>query len=560
MKRSSTLLALAAACAVFSSARADVKLPAIFSDHMVFQQDVAVPLWGWANPGEQVSVSFAGQKKTVQTGADGVWNVKIAKLAAGGQPQTLTVQGKNTVKIEDVLVGEVWLCSGQSNMAMNVARAKDFEREKAAAQLPQIRMFKESSGGATVPQSKCSGRWEICAPESVGGFSATAYFFGREIHKALGRPVGLINSSVGGTPIESWTSQEAQKSVPELQPLFQTWADKEASWDPAKAQANFEKQQAAWKQAVARAKAKGKTPPRPPRKPSEPRLDNHSPGNLFNGKIAPLIPYAIRGAVWYQGESNAGDGQLYGIQLPLLIRDWRSRWGEGEFPFAWVQLPNFHAPQREPVEDSGWVLVQEGMLKTLRLPNTGMAITVDVGEAGNIHPTNKQAVGHRLALWALAKVYGQPGPSCGPIPRGQRIEGHQIIVSLEHCDGGLTAKGDKLKGFAIAGADKKWVKADAQIQGDMVVVSSPEVPQPVAVRYAWPPTPTATCTAPRACRRRPSAPTIGRARSRRGSDSPTAASGEPLHAPSNLALWTRDPAYVPGRVGEKPGAVCPDAG
>jgi sialate O-acetylesterase len=488
MKRFSTLIAVVAWCSILPSVRADVKLPAIFSDHMLLQQDLAVPVWGWADAGEQVSVSFAGQTKTTQAGADGAWTVKLDKLAASGQPRAMTVQGKNTHTVQDVLVGEVWLCSGQSNMAMTVSRAKDFAQEQLAARLPQIRTFKEASNGAPAPQRACNGRWEVCTPESVGGFSATAYYFGREIHKTLARPVGLINSSVGGTPIESWTSQEAQRSVAELRPLFKNWADRQAAWvasgEPAKA-AYYERQMAAWKQAVAQAMKQGKAVPRAPWKPIEPRLDDHSPAHNFNGKIAPLIPFAIRGTIWYQGEGNVGQGQLYGLQLALLVQDWRARWGQGDFPFAWVQLPNFHPRQQAPVQESGWVLVREGMLKTLRLPNTGMAITIDVGDANNGHPVNKQAVGKRLALWALAKVYGQGGPSSGPIPVGQRIAGSEIVVSLEHCDGGLVSNGGEVKGFAIAGADKKWVKARAKISGDTVIVSSPDVPQPVAVRYAW---------------------------------------------------------------------------
>ena len=488
MKRFSALIAVVTWCSILSSARADVKLPAIFSDHMLLQQDLAVPVWGWADAGEQVSVSFAGQTKTTQAAADGTWKVQLDKLAASGQPQTLSVHGKNALAVRDVLVGEVWLCSGQSNMALPVSAAMDFQQEQAAARWPQIRMFKEASNGAPAPQRASSGSWEVCTPESVGGFAATAYFFGREIHKALAWPVGLINASIGGTPIESWTSLEAQRSVAELQPLFKSWADRQAawaaSWNPAK-EAEWQRQFAAWKQAVAQAKKEGKAIPRAPWKPVEPRLDDHSPAYNFNGKIAPLISYAIRGTIWYQGEANVGQGQLYGLQLALLAQDWRARWGQGDFPFAWVQLPNFHPQQQAPVQDSGWVLVREGMLKTLRLPNTGMAITIDVGDANNGHPVNKQAVGKRLALWALAKVYGQSGPSSGPIPVGQRIAASEIVVSLQHCDGGLVSKGDEVKGFAIAGAGKKWVKANAKLSGDTVIVSSPDVPQPVAVRYAW---------------------------------------------------------------------------
>lgn len=488
MTRDFTLAAICVCCLCITAARGNVQLPAIFSDHMVLQQDLAAPVWGWADSGEKISVSFAGQTKTTQASADGAWKVQLDKLAASEQPQTLSVQGKNTLTIRDVLVGEVWLCSGQSNMAMPVSAARDFPQEQAAARLPQLRMFKETSNGAPEPQSKCNGKWELCSPESVGGFAATAYFFGRDVHKSLARPVGLINSSVGGTPIESWTSLEAQKSVPELQPLFKSWADRQmewsASWNAAK-EAEYQRQFAAWKQAVAQAKKQGATVPRAPSKPIEPRVDDHSPAHNFNGKIAPLIPYAIRGTIWYQGEANMGQGQLYGLQLALLIQDWRLRWGQGDLPFAWVQLPNFHPQEQAPVRDTGWVLVREGMLKTLRLPNTGMAVTIDVGEANNGHPLNKQAVGNRLALWALSKVYGRPGASSGPLPLKHQIAGSQIIVSFEHCDGGLVSKGGELKGFAIAGANKKWIKATATINGDTVILSSPEVPQPAAVRYAW---------------------------------------------------------------------------
>jgi sialate O-acetylesterase len=481
---------------------ADVKLPAIFSDHMVLQAGVAVPVWGWADPGEEVSVSVAGQTKTTKADKTGKWMVKLGKLKSG-DAVTLTVKGKNSITIADVLVGEVWLGSGQSNMAMTVNRAKNFAQEQAAATFPKIRMFKESSGSALTPQEKCSGSWQVCSPDTVGGFSATAYFFGREVHKALNVPVGLLNSSVGGTPVEAWTSWDAQKNFAELKPLFDSWQQRQATWDAAKANATYEKQLAAWK-------ASGKKGRRAPRRPSEPRLDSHHPAVLFNGKIASLIPYAIRGAIWYQGENNAnsGLGNLYGLLLSTMIKDWRARWGEGDFPFGWVQLPNFHAAQKEPVEDTGWVMVREGMLKTLALPNTGMAITTDIGEDKDIHPKNKQDIGKRLAMWALADVYKQKDvASCGPLFVNHKVKGSEVTLTFKHADGGLVVKiGDGLvtpreewptvwppggtgfgqvRGFAVAGADKQWRHAAARIIGNTVIVTSPEVKQPVAVRYAW---------------------------------------------------------------------------
>lgn len=466
------------------SAWADVSLPAIFSDHMVLQGEAAVPVWGWAEPNEQVTVSIAGQTKSATADASGKWMVKLDKLKSG-EAATLSVTGKNTLVVNDVLVGDVWLCAGQSNMLWPVAKCQDFDQEKAAANFPKIRMFCESSGSNPIVQEKCAGKWELCSPETIGKFSATAYFFGREVHQKTRQPVGLITSSVGGTPIEAWTSVEAQQTVSELKPLFERWK-KLATWDLEKAKADYEKQLAKYKEDVAAAEKDGAPTKKlyTPQQPVAPRIDNR-PGNLFNAKIAPLIPYAIRGAIWYQGEANAiPGGGLYNITLPLLIKDWRTRWGQGDFPFAWVQLPNYGKPQEKPVEDGGWPCIREFMLKTLSVPNTGMAITIDVGEVG-AHPKNKQAVGQRLALWALAKVYGQNGPSSGPLPAEHEIKGNEIICSFRETDGGLVAKGGELKGFAIAGADKKWVKASARIDGDKVIVSSPEVKEPKAVRYAW---------------------------------------------------------------------------
>ena len=461
---------------------ANVKLPAIFSDHAVLQQDASVPVWGWADSGEEVTISIAGQTKTTKAGADGSWKVQLEKLAKGG-PHTLEIKGKNTITIKDVLVGEVWLGSGQSNMAMTVNRCKDYEKEKAAANFPQIRMFKEGSGSRTTPQTLGSGNWVICSPESVGGFSGTAYFFGRELHEQLKIPVGLINSSVGGTPVESWASYEAQAKVSSLKPVLENWKKQEAEYDPAKAEAKYKDDLAKYQ----KAKAAGKAPARAPQKTAQPRENSHHPGNLFNGKINPLIPYAIRGAIWYQGENNAGRGipNLYGDQLSTLINDWRARWGQGDFPFAWVQLPNFRNLQTEPVEETGWVTVREEMTKTLKLKNTGMAVTLEAGEANDIHPKDKQTVGHRLALWALATVYGKKVPYEGPTLDKHEIKGSQIILKMKNIDGGMRVRGDALKGFAIAGADKKWVFANARIDGDTIILNHDSVKEPMHARYGW---------------------------------------------------------------------------
>ena len=461
------------------AARADVKLPAIFGDHMVLQRDSTVPVWGTAAPGEEITVSIAGQTASAKAGADGKWSVKLTKLAAAG-PHTLTVKGKNTVTFSDVLVGEVWLGSGQSNMAMTVNRAKDFAQEQEAAKFPQIRIFTEASGAANSAQSEGKGSWVVCSPDSVARFSATAYFFGREIHKALGVPVGLINSSVGGTPIESWIAPGAQTASPELKGFFESARNAKKATDPAQAKAKFDADLAKWQETAKKAKADGKPAPKRPQDPVALAERKGNVGGLFNGKIAPLIPYAIRGALWYQGEANSAPekAQFYEAQLKLLVTDWRARWGH-EFPFAWVQLPNFGGAGRD------WPLVREAMLKTLALPKTGMAITIDIGEEKDIHPKNKQDVGRRLAAWALGTVYGQKVSTSGPLPGGHQVRGSEVVLSFRHTDGGLTAKGGELKGFVIAGADKQWKPATARIEGDKVIVSSADVKQPLAARYAW---------------------------------------------------------------------------
>ena len=470
-----------------SAVRADIKLPAIFSDHMVLQRAAAVPIWGWADPGEEVTVSIADQTQVAKADSSGKWSVRLDNLSAVN-PVTLTVKGHNSIVVQDVLVGEVWLASGQSNMQLPVNDAMNAREEKAAARFPQIRMFTVVHHAATTAQTNCEGEWVICSPETVGRFSAAGYFFARDLHQKLKAPVGVINASWGATPIETWTCLDRMAGRPEFAPVFRPWdAKMSVPFDEAKAEAQYQHALAAWKTNSEALKAAGKPAPWEPQKQVPPRLDKNYPGNDFNGMIAPIIGYAIRGAIWYQGENNAQSEfpQLYATQLQLLIQDWRQRWGEGDFPFAWVQLPNFQVKNPAEAARNKWAVVREGMLRSLSVTNTGMAITIDIGNPNYIHPANKQGVGHRLALWALAKVYGENIPYSGPLPAGQNINGDKIIVSFKHADGGLVAKGGELKGFAIAGADHQWVPAAAHIEGDQVIVSSPEVKSPVAVRYAW---------------------------------------------------------------------------
>ena len=465
-----------------SGAHADVKLPAIISSHMVLQADHPLPIWGWAEPGEEVTVSIAGQTQSTKADNDGRWSVKIARLKPGAEPQTLTVKGKNTLTVDDVLVGEVWLASGQSNMAFTVHSALNAAQEEAAANFPHIRMFTVGGASQRTPQVDCKGVWKICAPDTVPKFSAVAYFFGRELHQKLGTPVGLINSSVGGTDISTWTSEDAQLKVPELKAYFDSWMKRDEAFDPVAAKAAEAAQLAAWKQDAEKAKAEGKKAPSKPHLIRKPASDPNCPANLFNGMIAPLIPYGVRGVLWYQGEHDTSDDETalrYRAQLPVLIEDWRTRWDEA-LPFAWVQLPNYG------VAGDGRPLVREAMLRSLKVPRTGMVVTIDIGEAGANHPKNKQEVGRRLSLWALGTVYGQKVASIsGPLPAGHQMRGSDVVLEFTHTEGGLVAKDGDLKGFTIAGADKQWVKASARIDGGKVIVSSPDVKQPVAVRYSW---------------------------------------------------------------------------
>ncbi|WP_395730818.1 sialate O-acetylesterase [Prosthecobacter sp.] len=466
------------------SAQAAITLPAVFSDHMVLQSGKPVPVWGTADANAEVTVVIGSQKKTVKADASGQWSLKLDALIASAEPQTLTIGDKT---INDVLVGEVWLGSGQSNMAMTVQSAKDYAASQTAANVPLIRMFTEGSAAAAKAESQGKGSWVICSPETVGRFSATAYFFGRNVYDVIKQPVGLINSSVGGTPIESWISPEAQQASAELKPFFEALKQEDAAFDEAKVKAVYDRQVAKWAEAVKQAKAEGKPAPRKPRDPIETRKRKGNVGGLFNGKISPLIPYAIRGAIWYQGEANTNGPKppFYQAQLTLLAKDWRTRWND-EFPFAWVQLPNFTKP------GEGWPIVREQMLNALStIPNSGMAITLDIGEAKNIHPANKQEVGRRLAQWALGAVYHKDvADTSGPLIDKATVKGGALVLTFTHVKG-LNAKGD-LTEFEIAGADGQWQAADAKIEGETVVVSCKAVAEPKQVRYAWKDNPVAS--------------------------------------------------------------------
>jgi len=463
---------------------AEVKLPTIFSDHMVLEKTGKVPIWGKASPGEEVQVTLNRVSAKAKADSDGKWMVTLDLSKCGPGPFEMTVEGGNKLTVKDVLVGEVWLASGQSNMAFLLEAAVDAESEVAASANPLLRQFRVDRAEAAVPADDCKGEWTVAGPETAGKFSAVAYFFGKNLQKELGGPVGVINSSVGGTPCEAWTSPQAIDTVPHL---------KEARELALKEAAEAEK---------ANPGPKGKQPRR------QNGANKKNPSLLFNGMIHPLIPYAIRGAIWYQGEANAVRAWQYRTAFPLMINDWRAQWKQGDFPFYFCQLANFDKNKLPELADSPWAELREAQSLALKLPNTGMAVLIDLGESGDIHPRNKKPVGERLAKIAFANQYGKKVPFSGPVFESMKIEGNKARLAFSHIEGGLVAKAlpatvnvktktgetaplvrkspnSELEGFAICGADNKWVWADARIDGDSVVLWSDKVSEPVAVRYAW---------------------------------------------------------------------------
>lgn len=465
------------------AAFAEVRLPAVIGDNMVLQRGEKVTIWGWANPGEEVmvSVSWSRMRWAVTADKKGQWSFKMNSPKTGG-PYKMTITGKNVIEIDNIMSGEVWICSGQSNMQMAVRSSNNATEEIAQADYPNIRLFSVTRKVASKPLSDCTGSWASCSPETVPGFSAVGYFFGRKLHKELNVPIGLIHTSWGGTPAEAWTRKGVLEAEADFEPILTRHAEKLANFPRAKEA--YAKKLENWKRTAEKAKAEGKKAPRRPRAPLGPD-DPHSPAGLYNGMIAPLIPYGIQGAIWYQGESNAGRAYQYRKLFRAMITNWRKDWGQGDFPFLFVQLANFKAIKDEPA-DSDWAELREAQSMTLSLPNTGMATIIDIGEAGDIHPKNKQDVGRRLALWTLAQTYEKDIVYSGPLYKSMKVEGGKIVLSFDHVGGGLVAAGgEALKGFAVAGADQKFVWADATIDGDTVVVSSESVARPVAVRYAW---------------------------------------------------------------------------
>jgi sialate O-acetylesterase len=457
-----------------NAARSDVKPNNLFSDHMVLQAGVSVPIWGTASPGEQITVTIDDQKQSTTAADSGKWMIHLSNLQAGG-PLEMTIGGTNTITIHDVLVGQVWLASGQSNMQFSVGPSPtvkayngvvNMEQEIAAANYPLLRMYTVKPTLSAKPLDDTQGQWEVCTPDTVKSFSAIGYFFARDLQKEIAQPVGIINSSYGASTAEAWISKSAMNADDQLAGLmknFQTAVDSYAARAATLP---------ATEPTTRSARARG---------PRDPYHDQHNPTVLWNAMLKPLEPYAIRGVIWYQGESvlngTAGD-KLYPTVMETLVRSWRNEWDQGDFPFYVCQLAGQNAASNNP-------FIRESQAAILSLPNTGMAVTIDIGEMKNVHPKNKQDVGDRLSRIALAKVYGKPIEYSGQVYDSMKVEDHSIRLAFTHIGGGLVAKDGPLETFMIAGSDGQFKAAQAKIDGDSVVVSSLSVPNPVAVRYAW---------------------------------------------------------------------------
>lgn len=485
---------------------AEVKMSNLFSDNMVLQRDIPVPVWGTADAGEKVAVKIGGTEAAAVADANGKWLVKLTPMKVNSTPQEMIVRGKNTLTMKNILVGDVWMCSGQSNMEWPLSASSPKE-DLESVNYPNLRRIKLDRRTSATPVNEVTRKWEICTPRNAGGFTAVGFYFARKIQKETGVPVGLIDNNWGGTRIEAWTAPCGFASEPALSSVSDRIKKSDQAYREqlAKSLEPLEK----W---IAEVRKSAADPhagiPADPPIPTNPNSNQDFPSTIYNGQICPIIPFAIKGAIWYQGEANGRDSvEEYQAKMRALIGGWRKEWKQGDFPFYFVQLPSYQ-PTDSPMGDEGWLWsrIRMAQLKSLEIPNTGMAVAIDLADAdnpGSIHPKNKLDVGERLALWALARDYGKKDlVYSGPLYKSMKIETGKIRIEFESTGSGLIVgkkaglnpvveeKGEKLKRFAIAGEDKKWVWANAVIDGNTVVVSSPDVPQPVAVRYAYSMNPT----------------------------------------------------------------------
>jgi sialate O-acetylesterase len=479
---------------------ADVRLAALFADHAVLQRDRPLPVWGWADPGETVSVKLGQETGEAIAGKDGRWQVTLKPQPVSTTALTFTVAGKNTITRQDVLLGDVWLCGGQSNMEWTLG-GSDAAEDIRTADLPRVRQFGVDYHFATTPQTEVKGQWSVCSPQTAPGFTAVGFYFARRVYKETGVPIGLLRSCVGGTNIELWMSQETLMTTPALASYGKQMRDSLATY-----QKDLTAALPAIEQWTAKCRDKmkaGEDLPLPPTIPDFPfgeKMYRPRCVTLHNGMIAPLVPFALRGALWYQGENNAGnaaDGAQYLEKKRAMLADWRKWFQDPELPFYFVQLAGWLNPSNDPAGGDGWAHIRDAQRKCLTIPHTGMAVATDIGDPADIHPKNKFDVGERLARWALANEYGKKLEPSGPLFRNLSIDGNKAIVHFDHIGAGLMVgrkegrkpveeqRDQQLKRFAIAGKDRKWVWAEAKIEGNTVICTHPDIANPVAVRYAF---------------------------------------------------------------------------
>jgi len=467
LSRSAFLVVLGIVC---HPAAADVSLPNVFSNSMVLQRGQPNAVWGKASPDEKVSVTIDSQKHDVVADDAGLWKVMLEPMTVG-EPKELVVTGKNEIRLTDILVGEVWVCSGQSNMQWTVSNSTDFAVEAVAANFPEIRMINFPQVGVQEPVwSHDSRSWMVCSPQTVGGFSAVGYFFARQLHQTLGVPVGMVNNAWGGSACEAWINRDRLEKDPQYAPMIDRWVKMETRFEELSSLATRDEKQNAELQNLMKQ-----------------MTGNQRPSNIYNGVLKSHLGYGIRGAIWYQGESNAGRAYQYRELFPLMISSWRDEWGQGQFPFYWVQLADFMAEKAEP-SDSAWAELREAQTMTMsKLPHTGQAVIIDIGEGKDIHPRNKVDVGKRLARWALANEYGLAIPFRSPEYKAMEVTDGKAVLAFDHVGNGWrTFDVAEPIGFTIAGEDKKFVNAKAKILKDgRVEVSAESVTNPVAVRYGW---------------------------------------------------------------------------
>jgi sialate O-acetylesterase len=481
-----SLLRLFIATVIVTAASAELRMPAIFSDHMVLQQKQANPIWGWDQPKTEVTVIFAGLSKTAVAAADGRWTLKLDPQTADALPQSMTIKGSTEKKIEDILIGEVWMCSGQSNMEWLLSNATNGDLEALTSNLSGLRLIKVPSVGSQELQLDFKGTWQPSNADTSSGFSAVGLLYGRYLHQILGVPVGLIDNAWGGSAAEAWIRRSSLESDPRFKSMMEGYVKNETELQKPNVAINEALEAAKYATDVKQAKLESKSVPLAPKVASDWLTGNARPGNIFNGVLLPTLGYGIKGVIWYQGESNAERATEYAELFPYLIEQWRKEWGQGDFPFYWCQLANYK-PQSDQPSESQWAELRDAQTKTLRLPNTGQAVLIDIGEGKDIHPKNKHEVAARLVRWALARDYGKTIPCRSPEFKNIEIADNKATVGFDCFGSSLRSFGvNEALGFAMRGDDGVWQWAKGTvIEPDKIELTAEKVPHPNAVRYAW---------------------------------------------------------------------------